>query len=82
MKTQLVRLLKRKYNLKPTVDKVDDFILVDISKDNVGVYAAIDDVKVEILKTPDFIQDYRLMIAYPINTDASLIAKMMSKLLG
>lgn len=79
---QLVELLKKEYNLQPTVDKVDDSILVDVSKNNVGVYAAIDDTKVEILKTPDFIEDYTLVNTYPIFTVVDLIAEVMNKLLG
>jgi hypothetical protein len=79
---QLVELLKKEYNLKPTVDKVDDSILVDVSKNNVGVYAAIDDSKIEILKTSDFIEDYTLVNTYPIFTVVDLVAEVMNKLLG
>ena len=82
MKNELVKVLKKEYQFNPGLDKVDDCILVDVSKNNVGVYAAIDDTKVEILQTPDYIKDFRLMTTYSINTDASLIAKMMYKLLG
>ena len=81
MKTQLVKVLKKEYQLNPTVDKTDGYILVDVSKNNVGVYAAIDDVKVEVLKTPDFIQDYKLIATYSINTDVKVIAKLVAKMM-
>lgn len=82
MKNELVEVLKKEYQIVPELDKVDGFILVDISKTNVGVYAAINDSKIEVLHTPDLIEDFKLIKTYPLTTDARLIAKMMYKLLG
>lgn len=80
MKNELVKVLKKEYQIVPELDKVDGFVIIDISKNSTGVYAAINDSKIEVLYTPDLIEDFKLITTYPLTTDARLIANIMCEL--
>ena len=80
MQTELVKVLKKKFDMDAEIDRVDDTLLVTITLKPASVYAAISNSKIEVLHTPDLIEDFEVVATYPLHSDAHTIAQLMCEL--